>query len=127
MESNRLFNLSPQQLRRAAEIKESIEELSAGLAELFGEGNTSLSKATKGAKGEGKKRKMSLEARRKIADAQKARWAKVNGAKGKSDSKPAKVAGSEKRRTMSPEAKAKIAAAAKARWAKAKAAKETKE
>jgi len=58
---------------------------------------------------------MSASTRAKIAAAQKARWAKVNGGK---RGRPAKTG----KRSMSVAARAKIAAAAKARWAKAKAA-----
>jgi hypothetical protein len=58
---------------------------------------------------------MSAAARRKIAAAQKARWAKVKD--GKSE-KP----GLKPKRKMSAAGRARIAAAAKARWAKAKAA-----
>jgi len=62
---------------------------------------------------------MSAAGRAKVAAAQKARWAKIKAAKGKTSVvAPAKKA----RKKMSAEARAKIAAAAKARWAKVKAA-----
>jgi|ERR1700722_11305435 len=71
------------------------------------------------------RRKLSAEAREKIAAAQRARWAKTKKA-----AKKATTAGlrakSKKRRTLSAGARAKIAAAQKARWAKVrKAAKKT--
>ena len=69
-----------------------------------------------------KRRKMSVAARKKIAAAQRARWAKarkgslpaVVGAARKTGSAPAK-------RTMSASARRKIAAAQRARWAKLRA------
>jgi hypothetical protein len=59
-----------------------------------------------GAKPTGRRRTMPASARRKIALAQKARWAKQKG-------KP--------RRTMSAAGRRRIAAAQRARWAKVKA------
>ena len=69
------------------------------------------------------RRTLSAAARRKIAAAQKARWAKV-----KVGSKPAagaaKTTGSAPvKRTMSASARRKIAAAQRARWARLKAGK----
>jgi hypothetical protein len=98
-------NLTSKQLRRAASIKETIEELQNELNKL-GEGSTTPAKTAK------PKRKMSAAGRARIAAGQKARWAKKKGIK-----PTAKKA----RRKMSAAAKAKISAAAKARWAKAKA------
>ena len=100
-----ISNLSAQQLRQAATIKEQIDSLQSELGRLLG---SSISSASG-------KRTMSAAARAKIAATQKARWAKLNGKKA---GKPVKSG----KRTMSAAARAKIAAAAKARWAKAKAA-----
>ena len=61
------------------------------------------------------RRKISAKARARIAAAQKARWAKVNGQKVVQIAKPGK-------RTMSASARRKIAAAQRARWAKVKRA-----
>lgn len=108
---NSLTNLSAQQLRRAAEIKEKIQSLEGELNEILGPSepvSIGLSKP---------KRKMSASARGRIAAAQKARWAKLKGAKSAID--PAQ----KPKRRMSPASRAKIAAAAKARWARVKAAK----
>ena len=62
---------------------------------------------------------MSPEARKRIAAAQKARWAKFHAAQGGAapgnTAPPAKTIG---RKAMSAEGRARIAAAAKARWAK---------
>lgn len=95
------------ELRRIVSLKEQIEELQAELADISGAGNSEAELSTG-------KRTMSASARRKIALAQKARWAKQ---KGVSETKPTR-----KKRSMSAEARARIAAAAKARWAKVKAA-----
>jgi len=58
-----------------------------------------------------KKRTISAAGRKRIAAAQRARWAKIKGRKVISIS-------SRKGRTMSPAARKRIAAAQKARWAK---------
>ena len=63
------------------------------------------------------RRSLSGAARRKMAAAQKARWAKVRSAsQGANGSRP--------RRTLSAAVRRKIAAAQRARWAKVRAAKE---
>jgi hypothetical protein len=60
------------------------------------------------------KRTMSAAARRKIAKAQRARWAKT-----RKQSEPAKSQGAASaRRGLSPEGRKRIAAAARARWAR---------
>jgi len=63
------------------------------------------------------RRSLSAAARRKMAAAQKARWAKVRGQSGAN-----KTNGSRPKRTLSAAARKKIAAAQRARWAKVKAA-----
>jgi len=62
------------------------------------------------------RRTMSASARRKIAAAQRARWARVRGEAAPKVAKP-------KKRRMSAAGRAAISAAAKARWARARAAK----
>jgi hypothetical protein len=106
-----LTSLSPQQLRRAATIKEQIQSLENELGRILGDSTKSVT-----AVAPKKKRKMSAAGRAKIAAAARARWAKVKGQK--TAAKPIKKA----RRKMSAAARAKIAAAARARWKKAKAA-----
>jgi len=104
---NSIANLSASQLRRAASIKDQIDTLNSELSRLLAtpDGRTAPAGS----------RTMSAAARRKIAAAQKARWAKVKDGKSEeSDQKP--------KRKMSAAGRARIAAAAKARWAKAKAA-----
>jgi hypothetical protein len=102
-EMNSILNVSAPQLRRAASIKDQIDTLNAELTRLLGTPNDKNVPTGM--------RRMSVSARRKIAAAQKARWAKT---------KSAVVQG--RRRKMSAAARKKIAEAAKARWAKAKAA-----
>ena len=63
------------------------------------------------------KRILSASARRKIAAAQRARWAKV-----REQQKVVSIAQTPKKRTMSASARRKIAAAQRARWAKVKKA-----
>ena len=121
-------NLSPAQLRKAAEIKERIESLSSELARILGGASSGPSAASAGAGGRGGRRggrrQMSAEGRARIAAAARARWARQRGEKGGSASASASNKSTSKsgRRTLSPAARAKIAAAARARWAKAKAA-----
>jgi len=103
-----MTHLTASQLRRAAAMKYKIESLQKQLVRLLG--------GTAGAAAPGRHRKMSAAARRKIAAAARARWAKVKGRE--SAAKPVRKA----RSKMSAAARAKIAAAAKARWKKAKAA-----
>jgi hypothetical protein len=66
------------------------------------------------------KRRMSAAARRRIAQAQRARWAKLRG-----NSTPAGSANTGQRtatkRTLSPAGRKRIAAAARARWARTRA------
>jgi hypothetical protein len=105
-----MINLTPKQLRQAANLKEKIVALEKELNQLFG--STAKPVASPAPK---KKRKMSAAGRARIVAALKARWAKVKGQK--TAAKPVKKA----RRKMSAAARAKIAAAAKARWKTAKA------
>ena len=117
METNQLLSLSPVQLRRAAEIKDQIDQLNDELARILQVGGTEPSTSPKRAGG---RRQMSAEGRRRIADAARARWAKARAAKGPTVANKAPAKG---RRKMSAAARAKIAAAARARWAKVRAAK----
>ena len=123
-----LINLSPSQLRQAADLKEKIAGLEKELASIiFVGGKTQApTKASKPAKKGG----MSAAGKAKIAEAQKLRWAKVKAAKGKTvaekviqvvkavvAAKPAKLGG------KSAAAKASQSAKMKAYWAAKKAAK----
>jgi hypothetical protein len=90
-------NLSADQLRRAASIKDEIESLEGELSKILGGvvgsgkkrmgrppktgGDVDRYKAARGTESGGKKkRKMSAAGRAKIAAAAKARWAKVKAA-----------------------------------------------
>jgi hypothetical protein len=123
-----IANLSAQQLRQAADLKEKIAALENELSQLLGSSVKAVA-APSAAKAPKNKGGMSAAGKARISAAAIARWAKVKAAK--SAVKPAttatKVAGvaqpAKKKFVMSAAAKAKISAAAKARWAKVKAAK----
>jgi colicin import membrane protein len=115
-----IINLTPTQLRQAADIQEEIAGLKKQLA-AFENNKTVAPAAAKPAK---KKGGMSAAGKARIAAAQKLRWAKIHAAKGKPAAAPKPV--KKARRKMSAEARAKIAAAAKARWAKVRAEKAAK-
>lgn len=101
-----LINLTPAQLRQAADLKEKIEALQEQLNHLQG-GNSAVSAPA----GRGR-RKISAAGIARIRAAQKLRWAKAKG-KGAGAAKPGKRGP----RKMSASARAKIAAAQKKRWA----------
>jgi hypothetical protein len=109
-----VINLTPAQLRHAADLKEKIEQLQHQLSQLHGGKGVAAAPKRGG-------RNISAAGLARIRAAQKARWAKIK----KSPAKPAKAAKHGPRK-MSAEARAKIAAAAKARWAKVRAEKATK-
>jgi hypothetical protein len=71
-----IASMSVKQLRRAVRIKQRIETLETKLANILGSSNQSPADG-----GPNPKRKMSASARRKIAAAKKARWAKFKAAK----------------------------------------------
>ena len=74
-----IVNLSAQQLRQAAGIKEKISALEKELATLIGSNAASIPpKSTKPAK---KKGVMSAAGKARIVAAQKLRWAKIKAAK----------------------------------------------
>src|SRR5437868_73819 len=113
-----LLNLSPAQLRKAADLKERIDSLTSELASML-DGDSSLNPQPLPPKSG--RRQMSAAGRARIAAAARARWAKIRAAGGASN-----LGGSaapKKKRTMSAAARAKIAAAARARWARVKAGK----
>jgi len=66
----KITNLTPQQLRRAASIKERLDGLNNELRRLLDGAMTNRATTSR------KKRTMSAAVKRKIAAAQKARWAK---------------------------------------------------
>jgi hypothetical protein len=132
-----MINISPRQLRKAADLQERIQSLQKELGQLLGgPAETAATKAPK------KKRKMSAAGRARIAAAAKARWAKIKrtapkkklsaqglaniragvakrmAARGKSVQKP--------KRKLSAAGRARLVALAKARWAKVKKAGKSK-
>jgi hypothetical protein len=110
-----LSNLTPTQLRKAANLKEQIENLHKQLAAILG--GTGISTAYKTAKPI--KGGMSAEGKARIVAAQKLRWSKIKAAKPVVNGavKPAKKG------TISAAGIARIKAAQKARWAVINAAK----
>jgi hypothetical protein len=109
-----LSDLTINQLKRAAAIKERIEALNKELRSILG------APAKSGAAPK-KKRTMSASVKRKIAAAQKTRWANLRRAKPATVS--VKPAGTAKKKTMSPAARAKMSAKLKSYWAAKKAGK----
>ena len=105
--------LTINQLKRAAAIKEQIDALNKELHSLLG----APAKPRKVPK---KTRSMSASVKRKIAAAQKARWANLRRAKAATPSvKPAVKAA---KKTVSAATKAKLSAKLKAYWAAKKKA-----
>ena len=109
-----LLDLTVSQLKRAAAIKEQIEKLNKELRAIVGTSAPSgAAPKTSGT--------MSASVKKKIAAAQKARWANLRRAKAAALSvKPAQTA---KKKTMSPAERAKRSAKLKAYWAAKKAGK----
>jgi hypothetical protein len=109
--SMNLLDLTPEQLKRAASIKEQIADLQKELGNLLGMPSAQGVPANN-------HRPMSAAAKRRIAAAQKARWARLRGAKGASVSKT-----TAKKKSMSAATRAKVAAKLKAYWAAKKTGK----
>ena len=114
-----IINLSIEQLKQAISIKEEIATLEQKLAS-FINGKSLQEAAAVVVPAKRGRKKMSPEAKAKIAAAATARWAKIKGtapapAKSAPTAKPAKG-----KRVLSPEGRARIVAALKARWAKKK-------
>jgi hypothetical protein len=108
-----MINITPTQLRKAADIQERIQSLQKELGQLLG-GDVSTPAQTTEAP---KKRKFSAYIRAKMRAAQKARWAKIKGTA--PSAKPAPAA---KKRKMSAQGLANIrAGVAKRMAAKGKA------
>ena len=108
-----LFDLTITQLKRATAIKEQIDKLNKELRSILGASAKSVT-ASKN------QRAMSASVKKKIAAAQKARWANLRRAKSATRSvKPSAKA----KKTLSPAARAKLSAKLKAYWAAKKAGK----
>ena len=101
-----LFDLTPQQLKRAASLKERIDGLHRQLRGILGAQPTSRAAPTGN-------RTMSPSVKKKIAATQRARWAKVRS------SKPTTVSArpAAKKTIISTATRAKLSAKLKAYWA----------
>jgi hypothetical protein len=120
-------------IEKALHIRKQIEALQATLASILGGGTeagngkvakrrgrppkTSLVKSAT-SKVDGRKGKRSAATIARMKAAQRARWARKNGASSAPDKSVVK--GTAKKRKFSAESRAKMAAAQKARWAKKK-------
>jgi len=107
-----LTSITPQQLRRAADIQERILSLQAELSSLLESGAELRATAASYGMRRGKRR-LSAQGLANIRAGARRRWAKARTAGG------ALRAG--KRRRMSPSQRARLSAIAKARWVKARA------
>ena len=103
-----LTSLTPQELRRAANIKERIAALQKKLGQLLG----APAPARAVAKRASKRKKISAAGIARIRAAQKARWAALKKSK----------AAPKRKRKLSAAGRARLGALARARWAKVKAA-----
>ena len=110
-------NLTPQQLRRAADVKERIDALQKELGQLLGASAPAPVQAAAAAAP--KRKKISAAGIARIRAAQKARWAAIK--KGKAPGKAAPKA----KRKVTAAGRARLSALARARWAKVKAAGKT--
>ena len=108
------LDLTINQLKRAAAIKEQVEALNKELSRILG------ASAKSGAVSK-KKRGMSAAVKKKIAAAQRARWSSLRRANPATLS--VKPAGQTKKKTMSRATKAKLSAKLKAYWAAKRAGK----
>lgn len=106
---NSYITVSPQQLRRAADVKERIDALQNELARLLGTPAPQQSTGNTGGGG----RVLSAASRARIAAAARKRWA--NARRNTPSATP-------KKRVMSAAARAHLASIARARWRSAKAA-----
>ena len=109
-----IADITPQQLRKAANLKEEIEALQARLVSILGLPDLATDEGLVR-----KRHKMSAAGRARIAAAAKARWAKIKGT-----SMSTRQAQQPDRR-RSAATRARLSAMAKARWKKARAAGKT--
>jgi hypothetical protein len=108
-----MINITPRQLRKAADIQEKIQSLQEELGQLL---DSPAQPAAKQPPTNGRrKRRISAAGIARIVAATKARWARIRAEKaGGAVQKP--------KRRMSAAGRARLAASARARWAKAKRA-----
>ena len=103
-----ISDLTINQLKRAVAIKEQIERLNKEL-------RVALGAPAKSRAAPKKNRAMSASVKKRIAAAQKARWANLRRAK--PETRSVKPAAKAKKKTMSPATRAKLSAKLKAYWA----------
>ena len=106
----KVTSLTPQQLRRAADVKERIDALQTELGRLLGAPAPAVTRVAP------KRKQISAAGIARIRAAQKARWAAVKKSKGPAKSAP------KRKRKLSAAGRARLVALARARWAKVKAA-----
>jgi hypothetical protein len=109
-----IYDLTIDQLKRAAAIKEQIEKLNKELRSILGA-------PAKPRVALRRNRTMSASVKRKIAATQKTRWANLRRAK--SATRSVKPAAKAKKKTINSATKAKLSAKLKAYWAAKKAGK----
>ncbi len=109
-----LLDLTINQLKRAAAIKEQIADLNKELRAILGASGNSGATLKR-------KRTMSASVKKKIAAAQQARWATLRGIKPATRS--VKPVAKPKKKRMSPGTRAKLSAKLKTYWAAKKAGK----
>jgi hypothetical protein len=107
---NGITTLSPQQLRRAADIQERILSLKKELSQILGAPGPAQDEAAPK-----KRRRMSRAGRAAIAAAARARWAAIKGAKAPGASVR------KRKRKLSAAGREALSLAAKARWRIARA------
>ena len=105
---NVITNLTPQQLRQAADLQQRILDLQGELEQLLGTGSTGPVKIGRSG------RRFTAEGIERIRQAAKRRWARERAASGTGRG-PTK-----RKRKMSAAGRARISAMLKARWAAAK-------
>jgi hypothetical protein len=110
---NSINQLTPQQLRQAADIQEQILELQHNLTQLLGAAPEA------GAAAPGKRKKLSAQGLANIRAGAQKRWGKLKGASGAAEAVP------KPKRGMSAAGKRRLAASMKARWAAVKKAGKT--
>jgi hypothetical protein len=103
-----MFNITPTQLRKAADIKERIDALQSELNEILGGSGPVEAPETEAPR---KKYKFSAAGRARMRAAQKARWAAIKG------TAPSAGPAPKKKRRMSAEGLANIRAGVAKRWA----------
>jgi hypothetical protein len=104
------------------ELQHELNRIDAAISALSGLGRPTAT-VTSAPAAETGRRILSIGARRRIAAAQRARWAKVRAGKTGAPKKEIAVVGQKKTRVMSADARRRIAAAQRARWARVRAQK----